>query len=305
MGNRLSGSGFLLLFTSGTRRQRLQPGWSQTRPRMKGKRRCPPADHPSAAAACRAASPAPHRRGQQVRAGQQAGESRAQQVKAPGALPAALAAAAAAPPQPRAGGAGTGRRRGAAGGRRGRRSLPASRPPAPLHRARTAAGRAPAARGGPLAHTHTPPPKIAPAAPIGCGDLDVRRRLKFRRGGRGECGAALEPGGPTGGWVTPTPRFFPPPPPQQAPCLGPEPAAPSRPSAPPRRGPELGCGGLGASSAFCSPRPHSPSSLWRPRADAHRPAPCCPHAGGPLHLSTPSSLHQRLKASEVWGRRAG
>lgn len=95
------------------------------------------------------------------------------------------------------------------------------------------------------------------------------------------------------------------PPPQQAPCLGPEPAAPSRPPAPPRRGPELGCGGLGAASAFCSPRPHSPSSLWRPRADAHRPAPRCPHAGGPLHLSTPSSLHQRLKASEVWGRRAG
>lgn len=158
MGNRLSGSGFLLLFTSGTRRQRLQPGWSQTRPRMKGKRRCPPADHPSAAAACRAASPAPHRRGQQVRAGQQAGESRAQQVKAPGALPAAIAAAAAAPPQPRAGGAGTGRRRGAAGGRRGRRSLPASRPlPCTGH------GRQPGERprrgGAPLhAHTHTHTP---------------------------------------------------------------------------------------------------------------------------------------------------
>lgn len=171
MGNRLPGSGFLLLFTSSTRRQRLEPSRSQTCPRMKGKRRCPPADHPSAAAACRAASPAPHRRGQQVRAGQQAGESRAQQVKAPGALPATLAAAAAAPPQPRAGGAGTGRRRGAAGGRRGRRSLPASRPPAPLHRARTAAGRAPAARGGPpCTHTH-PLPKSHPRRPLAAGTL--------------------------------------------------------------------------------------------------------------------------------------
>lgn len=253
MGNRLSGSGFLLLFTSGTRRQRLQPGWSQTRPRMKGKRRCPPADHPSAAAACRAASPAPHRRGQQVRAGQQAGESRAQQVKAPGALPAALAAAAAAPPQPRAGGAGTGRRRGAAGGRRGRRSLPASRPPAPLHRARTAAGRAPAARGGPLAHTHTPPPKIAPAAPIGCGDLDVRRRLKFRRGGRGECGAALEPGGPTGGWVTPTPRFFPPPPPNKLRVWGRSPRPRAGPRRPHAAAPSWAAGGSGLPPPFVRP----------------------------------------------------